>query len=94
MAGELQLFFKSRGITHQTSVPHTPQQTDVQRGSIELCFSMNQTLKAIAFGLKKKDEYSFQQMLSSMKKIFLIVPERKKMDLPLFLFKMKICSQH
>jgi transposase InsO family protein len=26
MDGELQLFFKSRGITHQTSVPHTPQQ--------------------------------------------------------------------
>jgi transposase InsO family protein len=26
MAGELQLFFKSRGITHPTSVPHTPQQ--------------------------------------------------------------------
>jgi transposase InsO family protein len=26
MAGELQSFFKSRGITHQTSVPHTPQQ--------------------------------------------------------------------
>ena len=26
MAGELQLFFRSRGISHQTSVPHTPQQ--------------------------------------------------------------------
>jgi transposase InsO family protein len=26
MAGELQSFFKSRGITHQISVPHTPQQ--------------------------------------------------------------------
>ena len=26
MAGELQLFFRSRGVTHQTSVPHTPQQ--------------------------------------------------------------------
>jgi transposase InsO family protein len=26
MAGELQMFFKSKGITHQTSVPHTPQQ--------------------------------------------------------------------
>ena len=26
MAGELQLFFHSRGVTHQTSVPHTPQQ--------------------------------------------------------------------
>jgi len=26
MAGTLQLFFQSRGITHQTSVPHTPQQ--------------------------------------------------------------------
>ena len=23
---ELQMFFSSRGITHQTSVPHTPQQ--------------------------------------------------------------------
>jgi len=26
MAGTLQSFFQSRGITHQTSVPHTPQQ--------------------------------------------------------------------
>jgi transposase InsO family protein len=26
MAGKLQLFFKSRGITHQASVPHIPQQ--------------------------------------------------------------------
>ena len=26
MAGELQQFFTSRGVTHQTSVPHTPQQ--------------------------------------------------------------------
>ena len=26
MAGELQSFFHSRGVTHQTSVPHTPQQ--------------------------------------------------------------------
>ena len=26
IAGELQLFFYSRGVTHQTSVPHTPQQ--------------------------------------------------------------------
>jgi len=26
MAGMLQSFFQSRGITHQTSVPHTPQQ--------------------------------------------------------------------
>ena len=26
MAGELQSFFRSRGVTHQTSVPHTPQQ--------------------------------------------------------------------
>ena len=26
MAGELQMFFHSRGVTHQTSVPHTPQQ--------------------------------------------------------------------
>ena len=26
MAGELQLFFCSRDVTHQTSVPHTPQQ--------------------------------------------------------------------
>ena len=25
MAGELQSFFSSRGVTHQTSVPHTPQ---------------------------------------------------------------------
>jgi len=28
MAGVLQWFFQSRGITHQTSVPHTPQQND------------------------------------------------------------------
>jgi len=28
MAGMLQSFFQSRGITHQTSVPHTPQQND------------------------------------------------------------------
>ena len=26
MAGELQSFFRSRDVTHQTSVPHTPQQ--------------------------------------------------------------------
>ena len=26
MAGELQQFFTTRGVTHQTSVPHTPQQ--------------------------------------------------------------------
>ena len=26
MAGELQQFFMSKGVTHQTSVPHTPQQ--------------------------------------------------------------------
>ena len=26
MAGELQQFFTSRGVIHQTSVPHTPQQ--------------------------------------------------------------------
>ena len=26
MAGELQVFFHSRGVTHQTSAPHTPQQ--------------------------------------------------------------------
>ena len=26
MAGKLQSFFRSRGVTHQTSVPHTPQQ--------------------------------------------------------------------
>ena len=26
MAGELQRFFTSRGVTHQTSVQHTPQQ--------------------------------------------------------------------
>ena len=26
MGKELQTFFLSRGITHQTSVPHTPQQ--------------------------------------------------------------------
>ena len=26
MAGELQSFFRSRGVTHQTSVSHTPQQ--------------------------------------------------------------------
>ena len=26
MAGELQMFFRSRGVTHQISVPHTPQQ--------------------------------------------------------------------
>jgi hypothetical protein len=55
---------------------------------------MNQTLKAIAFGLKKGDEYSFQRMLFSMRKFFLIVPETKKMDLSLFMSKMKICSQH
>ena len=37
MAGKLQLFFHSKGVTHQTSVPHTPQQMVGQRGSIELC---------------------------------------------------------
>ena len=26
MAGELQQFFMSKGVTHQTSIPHTPQQ--------------------------------------------------------------------
>ena len=37
MAGELQSFFRFRGVTHQTSVPHTPQ----QNGCAEMS---NQTL--------------------------------------------------
>ena len=37
MAGELQLFFHSRGVTHQTSVSHTPQQNSHTESSIELC---------------------------------------------------------
>ena len=55
---------------------------------------MKQTLKAIAFGRKREDEYSCPPMPYSMTKSFLIVPEIKPMDIPLFLLKMKICSQH
>ena len=37
MAGELKMFFMSKGVTHQTFVPHTPQQNVMQRGSTKLC---------------------------------------------------------
>ena len=55
---------------------------------------MNQTLKAITFGQKREDEDLCPPMPSSTNKSFLIVPEIKPMDIPLFLLKMKICSQH
>ena len=178
MAGELQMFFCSRGVTHQTSVPHTLQQNGhaerfnrtllekaeairymlvchdlsgkmlvkqhcisitanqyvVMIGRHLLNYSMetnlmfltsgylghvlmfgyhqsndntscflnqrrchslvtNQILNATAFGQRKEDEYSCPPTLFSTKKSFLIVPEIKPMDIPLFLSKMKICLQ-
>jgi hypothetical protein len=88
-------YFRVFGTRAYVWIPSNQRQDKLSPKSEEMIFiGYESNTKGYRFGLKKGDEYSFPRMLSSMKKFFLIVLETKKMDLPLFLLKMKICSQH
>jgi hypothetical protein len=87
-------YFRVFGTCAYVWIPSDQRQDKLSPKSEEMIFiGYESNTKGHCFGLKRGDEYSFQRMLSLMKKFFLIVPETKKMDLPLFLLKMKISSQ-
>ena len=54
---------------------------------------MSQTQRDIASGLSSDDEFLFPLGPFSINESFLIVPEAKRTDLPLFQLKKKICKQ-
>jgi hypothetical protein len=88
-------YFRVFGTRAYVWIPSDQRQNKLSPKSEEMIFiGYEPNTKGYRFWSKERRRVFIATNAIFDEKFFLIVPEIKKMDLPLFLLKMKICSQH